>query len=580
MSSLGYGVLWNTTTHLQHDVANPALSILSYVVTVDAPCLSFYVLDGPEPKDVLQKLANLSGHAPVPPLWSFGLWASRFYFESARTVLEVARNYRTHRIPADVINTDTYWMDGEHLSDMQWDATRFPDPDAMISELRTLGFQLCVWEYPYLSHTSPFWQEAWDNGFLARFADGRPADVQTTLPVPTHERPGFRGVGTTGLVADQRLVTPGTLIDFTHPGAVSWWQDLHRPLLKQGVAVFKTDFGEDVPYDVHFHDGRTGREVHNLYPLLYQKAVFDVTQSVTGTSMIWGRSGWAGGQRFPVHWGGDPVCTFSAMAGTLRAGLSYGLSGIPFWSHDIGGFAGTPTPEVFIRWAQFGLLSSHARCHGTTPREPWEFGPEATQIFGEFARLRYSLMPYFHQLAQEAASTGLPVMRAMLLEFPDDPACSTIDTQYMLGADLLVVPVLHPAGKVDVYLPPGLWQDYFTNEVLQGGRWLKLRGVPLTRLPVYRRAGACIPRVSSEGVMSTRELSYDEVTFDIFTDSAITRQFVLPSGENIDLQLQISAEGVKGTFHAPSGRHHLQLYSPWGTSCAADLENGDFHLFW
>lgn len=580
VSSRGYGVLWNTTTHLQHDVANPALSILSYVVTVDAPCLSFYLLNGPTPKDVLRKLADLSGHAPVPPLWSFGLWASRFYFESAYTLLDVARGYRTHGIPADVINTDTYWMNGEQLSDMQWDKTRFPNPEEMIRELRTLGFQLCLWEYPYLSHASPLWQHAWANRYLARFADGRPADVQTTLPMPTHERPGFRGVGTTGSVAAQRLVTPGTLIDFTHPGAVTWWQALHRPLLEQGVAVFKTDFGEDIPHDVQFHDGRTGREVHNLYPLLYQKAVFDVTKEVTGSQMIWGRSGWAGGQRFPVHWGGDPVCTFSAMAGTLRAGLSYGLSGVPFWSHDIGGFAGTPTPEVFIRWAQFGLLSSHARCHGTTPREPWEFGADAEHIFRMFSKLRYALMPYLYHLAVEAATTGLPLMRAMVLEFPEDPACYTIDTQYMLGSDLLVAPVLHPAGRAEVYLPHGRWYHHFTHEVFEGGRWLQLRDVPLTQMPLFLRAGACLPQVDSENVTSTRDLSYDEVTFEVFADSTVERTFTFPNGERASLSLQMTEDGAKGTFHAVDGRHRLRLHSAWGASSLTELHNGDFHLSW
>lgn len=540
LSSKGYGVFFNTSAHMRHEIANPILSVLSYVVSVDAPCLEFYLLNGPTPAQVLKRYTTLTGRAPKPPLWSFGLWISRFYYESQETLLQVAREARAQDIPADVINTDTYWMQGQALSDMQWDKERFPEPKAMIKELSEMGFKLCLWEYPYLSMESPLFPEAWSRGYLCKLPDGLPATAQTTLPVPTHDRPGFRGVGTVGDVYHQRLVTPGALIDFTHPEAVRWWQALHRERLEEGVAVFKCDFGEDVPLEAQFHNGLTGRQMHNIYPLYYQKAVFEVTQEVRGEGLIWGRSGWAGGQRYPVHWGGDPVCSFSAMAATLRAGLSYGLSGVPFWSHDIGGFAGTPSPELYVRWAQFGLLSSHARIHGTTPREPWEFGPVALSIFRRYAHFRYQLLPYFWFLAHQAAEEGLPLMRAMLLEFPHDPTTFSIDSQYMLGPDLLVAPVLNQGGRVFVYLPAGRWLDYWSGQIEDGGRWIE-RWVPLEEIPLFLREGAVLPQV--ESAAHTGMQHFDRAILEFFGSSE--RRLPWPDGGEV----RFSASPVHNGYH-------------------------------
>jgi alpha-D-xyloside xylohydrolase len=542
LSSKGYGVFFNTTCHLRHDIANPTLSILSYVISVDSPVLEFYVLNGPDPKRVLHTYSCLTGFASVPPLWSFGLWLSRFYFEKRSTLEEVAHKARELNIPADVINTDTYWMRGEYLSDMQWDLERFPDPKSMISGLQEIGFNVCLWEYPYLSLESPLYPEAMARGYLCKLPNGLPATSQTTLPIPTHDRPGFRGVGTTGHIFNQRLVTPGALIDFTNPEAVTWWQDLHRQRLEEGVAVFKCDFGEDVHPDAQFHNGLTGREMHNAYPLYYQKAVYDVTQEVRGTGMIWGRSGWAGGQRYPVHWGGDPVCTFSAMAGTLRAALSYGLSGVPFWSHDIGGFAGTPSEKVFIRWAQFGLLSSHARTHGTTPREPWEFGEQALETFRRYTRLRYQLMPYIHHAATEAAEKAWPLMRAMFLEFPNDPTTFTLDTQYMFGSDLLIAPVMNEQSHVEVYLPAGRWHNYWKQEIIEGPTWIR-KTVPLEEIPIYVRDGAVIPTVRE--AQHTGAIDWNELTLEMFGHGASNLH--LPNGDTVKLEFSPSGVTLNGT---------------------------------
>ena len=541
VSSKGYGVFFNTTTRMRHDIANPTLSILSYVVTVDSPTLEFYLINGPTPKRVLHSYSTITGFASVPPLWSFGLWLSRFYFEKRSTLEAVAARARELDIPADVINTDTYWMRGEHLSDMQWDLERFPDPKGMIAGLKDIGFNVCLWEYPYLSLESPLYGEAFSKGYLCKLPNGLPATSQTTLPIPTHERPNFRGVGTTGHVFNQRLVTPGALIDFTHPGAVAWWQDLHRPLLEDGIAVFKCDFGEDVPADAQFHNGQTGREMHNVYPLYYQKAVYNVIKEVRGAGMIWGRSSWAGGQKYPVHWGGDPVCTFSAMAGTLRAALSYGLSGVPFWSHDIGGFAGTPSEAVFVRWAQFGLLSSHARTHGTTPREPWEFSEQALEIFRKYAKLRYRLMPYLHSTALEAVRDALPMMRAMLLEFPDDPTTHTLDAQYMLGSALLIAPVMNEQSTTEVYLPAGRWLDHWSGELLHGPLWVR-KTVALEEMPIYVRDNSAIPMV--QAARHTGEIDWSELTLQTFGSGAVV--IPLPDGTEVALEFSPTAAKLTG----------------------------------
>jgi len=261
-----------------------------------------------------------------------------------------------------------------------------------------------------------------------------------------------------------------------------------------GVDVFKTDYGEYVPEDAVFDNGRSGRSMHNLYPYLYNEAVYEVTRDVHGDDgLVWGRSAWVGSQRFPVHWGGDPHPSESGMAAALRGGLSASLSGIAFWSHDIGGFRGTPSPELYVRWAQFGLLSSHARCHGTTPREPWAFGETATDQFRTYAELRYSLLPYIYTYAEIAARTGLPVVRPLVLAYQDDPAVQQLDTEYLLGEDLLVVPVFADSGTRSAYLPAGEWVDYWTGDRHEGEQTV-YREVDLETLPLFVRAGSVVPR--------------------------------------------------------------------------------------
>jgi len=469
-STRGYGLFVNTTFRVTFDLAT--ISLMAYGFTHEGPELDVFLIYGPEPAMILRRYCDLTGYAPVPPRWSFGLWMSRCGYRDRQEVEQVAERLRSRDVPCDVIHLDPWWMgEPDRWCGLQWDETRFPDPGGMIEGLRQRDLRLCLWENPYVAEEAPVFEEGRQRGYFVKDERGEPYMIRVW--------------------AD--LVPPVAVVDFTNPDAVAWWQSLHRPLLDQGVAVFKTDFGEAAPEDGVYHSGMSGREVHNLYPLLYNRAVFEVTEEVAGHGLVWGRSGWAGSQRTPTCWGGDPIADFPYMVNQLRAALSIGLSGVPFYSHDIGGFAGRPDPELYVRWAQFGLFSSHSRCHGTTPREPWEFGEEAEAIFRRYAKLRYRLLPYIYSTAVQAAQTGLPVVRALVLKYSHDPNVRHLDSEYLFGDNFLVAPVLERgAERRMVYLPVGDWVDYWSREVREGPSWFNYPA-PLEILPLFVRRGAIVP---------------------------------------------------------------------------------------
>ncbi len=469
-STRGYGLFVNTTFRITFDLAT--VSLLAHSFTHEGPELDVFLIYGPEPADILRRYCDLTGYAPVPPRWSFGLWMSRCGYQDRNEVEQVADELRAHDIPCDVIHLDPWWMgDPVNWCGLQWDTDRFPEPEQMIEGLRERGLRLCLWENPYITKDTVIFEEGRQKGYFIKNEDGEPYITR----------------------AWAELVPVVAIVDFSNPAAVEWWQSLHRPLIEQGVAVFKTDFGEGVPEDGVCHNGMSGREAHNLYPLLYNRAVFEITQEMTGYGLVWSRSGWAGSQRYPTCWGGDPHAGFSHMANQLRAALSIGISGIPFYSHDIGGFFGQPDAELYVRWAQFGLFSSHSRCHGTTPREPWEFGEEAEAIFRRYARMRYQLLPYIYSSAVQAAQTGLPVVRPLVLKYSHDLNVRHLDSEYLLGDSLLVAPVLERgARRRMVYLPVGEWVDYWSRETYEGPTWLNYPA-PLEILPIFIRRGAIIP---------------------------------------------------------------------------------------
>ncbi|MCG5219517.1 TIM-barrel domain-containing protein [Streptosporangium soli] len=469
LSSRGYGVLVDSGMPVEFDVCQSTHSCVQILVPDDL--IDYYVMAGPTPADVLRRFDLLTCAPLLPPKWAFGTWiSSGFFVDTQERVLARARKIRERGIPCDVLHLDCYWQVKSHWSDMRWDRDNFPDPDGMLAELAEMGFKVSLWMNPYISHKSPDFPEAAQKGYFLKNGDG-----ETYVADSWHGSHPACGI-----------------VDFTNPDATEWFQAKLRPLLQQGVAVFKTDFAEGVPQDSIAFNGMTGTELHNVYTLLFNDAVSAVTHEVNGHGLVWARSSFLGGQRHSAQWGGDTYTSYAAMGSTLRGGLSHGLSGVPFWSHDAGGFTGTPTDDLYIRWAQFGALSPLVRFHGTTSREPWEFPEHAEKAVVEALELRYRLMPYLYTAAVTAARTGAPMMRALCVDHPDDPVAWQADLEYLLGPDLLVAPMTAPEGTRQVYLPAGSWIDYWSGETLEGGRYVKVTR-PLDRVPLFVRHGALIP---------------------------------------------------------------------------------------
>jgi alpha-D-xyloside xylohydrolase len=487
-SNRGYGLYIDSGARITWDLG--ATSNQSAAVKVEDALLDAYLLCGETPARILDRYAELTGRAPLPPKWTFGTWlSSGGTHRTQEAVHTMVSHVERREFPADVIHIDTWWMRARKYCDFQWDKTAFPRPELLIEVLHRLGLKLCLWEHPYISIESDLFAVGSKRGFFVRRPDGGVYVIDYGLSLAPRPDGLIRPAS-----ARESWNARAAIVDLTNPEAVEWFKDLHRPLLRMGVDVFKTDFGEDIPADAVFANGKTGALIHNVYPLLYNRAVFEVTQEEKGYGAVWGRSAFAGSQQYPLVWSGDPAADFESLASTIRAGLSAGLSGIPFWSNDIGGYRGKPSPELYVRWAQFGLFCSHSRMHGDSPREPWVFGEETAAAVRKFALLRYELFPYIYSAAFEAGLKGLPVIRALPLAFPEDANVSGKDFEYMFGPWLLVAPVIAPGGKRDLYLPEGAWFDNWTGARLQGPRNIRLQ-VPLDRMPVYVRGGAIIPKM-------------------------------------------------------------------------------------
>jgi alpha-D-xyloside xylohydrolase len=430
----------------------------------------------------------------------------------------------------------------DNWCNLTWDTDAFPDPVDMISQLRSQGFRVCLWENPYVPKGSDLYAEGTAGGYFVRDSDGEPYLI-----------PGWM---------DKNVLM--AVVDFTNPAAVAWWQEHHRRLLAMGVATFKTDFGETAPTDGHYDDGTSGNVAHNLYPLLYNRAVFEVVDAHSGGhGLIWSRSTTAGGQRYPVHWGGDSRTNFDHMAASLRGGLNFILSGFAYWSHDIGGFSGTSDPALYARWAQFGLFSSHARAHGTSAREPWIFGAEAEAIFRKYASLRYRLLPYIYSCAARAAETGRPLMRPLLLDYQNDPTTHALDLQYLFGDDFLVAPVFTDAADVSVYLPRGRWVDYWTKHSYVGPGWIVVHA-PLDTLPLFVREGAIIPMGPVQQYVGERPL--DPLTLDIYPADERTVSLLDDVNAPVELSYRMEREGL--ILHVDGYRGRIEAIlnlvpAPW-----------------
>ncbi len=451
LSSNGYGVFVNHPERVSFEIASEVVSKVGF--SVPGESLEYFIVGGDTPKDVLSNYTKLTGKPALPPAWSFGLWLTTSFttdYDEA-TVNGFIEGMAERRIPLHVFHFDCFWMKEYEWCNFEWDTDMFPDPEGMLRRLKSRGLKICVWINSYIAQKSPLFQEGMKNGYLVKTKDGSVWQWDKWQA----------GMG---------------LVDFTNPDAVKWFQGKLKRLMDMGVDCFKTDFGERIPTDVVYFNGSDPMKMHNYYTQLYNKAVFDVLEEHRGKNeaMLFARSATAGGQMFPVHWGGDCSANYDSMAESLRGGLSLGLSGFGFWSHDISGFERTAPADIYKRWVAFGMLSSHSRLHGNeTYRVPWLFDEESVDVLRFFTELKSRLMPYLFGHAVEATESGVPMMRAMVLEFPEDPTAHYLDRQYMLGERLLVAPIFNEEGIAKYYVPAGKWTGLLDGATVEGGKWVE-----------------------------------------------------------------------------------------------------------
>ena len=469
LSSRSYGVLVNDPGPVSFEVCSEAVTKVQF--SVPGQRLDFMVIGAADRKGVLERYTALSGRPALPPAWTFGLWLTSSFTTSydEQTVMSFVDGMAEREIPLSVFHFDCFWMRENEWCGFDWDHEMFPDVEGMLRRMHDKGLKVCVWINPYLAQHARAFDEAAERGYLLKKPNG---DIWQW------------DLWQAGLA----------VVDFTNPEAVEWYKDKLRGLMAQGVDAFKTDFGERIPTDVAYYDGSDPERMHNYYTYLYNRAVYEVIAEVKGEreACLFARSATVGGQKFPVHWGGDCNSTYVSMAESLRGGLSLCLSGFGFWSHDIGGFEGTAPADLYKRWLAFGLLSSHSRLHGSQSyRVPWLFGEEAVEVCRVFSRLKNTLMPYLYAQAVQTSATGVPMMRAILLEF-DDLGCEDCDRQYMLGDALLVAPVMRADGAVDYYLPEGTWTHLLTGETENGGGWRRGQ-YDFFSLPLFVRENTILP---------------------------------------------------------------------------------------
>ncbi len=508
LSSRGYGMFMHTSSPITCDFG--ATYGESNAMQIGDENLDLFIFLG-EPKDILNAYTDLTGKPEMPPLWSFGLWMSRITYFSEQDGRNVADKLRKNHIPSDVIHFDTGWFETDWRCDYKFSPSRFKDPAGMIADLKKQGFHTSLWQLPYFVPKNDLFPEIVNNGLAVKNANG-------TIPYED------------------------AVLDFSNPNTIKWYEDKIGGLLKLGVSAIKVDFGEAAPVSGVYASGKTGFYEHNLYPLRYNKIVSELTKKLTGDRIIWARSTWAGSQRYPIHWGGDAETTNKGMEAQLRGGLSLGLSGFTFWSHDIGGFTMKTPEDLYRRWLPMGVLTSHTRTHGQAPKEPWEYGEDFQNYFRKAVELKYKLMPYIYAQSKIASERGLPMLRALLIEFPNDPGSWLVDNQYMLGSDILVAPFFEKSKTRSVYLPKGQWVDYQTRKVYEGG-WHEIAAGELEVIMLVRE-GAVLPQVKV--AQSTGDIDWKNielVSFALKSDKMAV-QICLPADNQVR-EVKLARKGSK-----------------------------------
>ncbi|WP_438358916.1 TIM-barrel domain-containing protein [Dysgonomonas mossii] len=496
MSNRGYGMFMHTSAPVTCDFGNTYVGANKLFMGDEA--LDLFIFIG-EPKDILNEYTEIVGKPSMPPLWSFGTWMSRItYFEQSEGY-DVAAKLRSYKIPSDVIHFDTGWFETDWQCDYKFAPSRFSNPQKMIDDLKKDGFHISLWQLTYFTPKNKFFNEIIEKNLHVKNSKGE---------MPYED----------------------AVLDFSNLETVKWYQDKLAGLLKMGVGAIKVDFGEAAPMEGFYASGRGGWYEHNLYPLRYNKAVADITKEVNNENIIWARSAWAGSQRYPLHWGGDAANTDIGMDATLRGGLSFGLSGFSFWSHDIGGFVVAAPENLYRRWLPFGFLTSHSRAHGAPPKEPWLYNDNFVKAFRESAEMKYKLMPYIYAQAKLCTEKGLPMVRALFVEYPDDSGAWLIEDQYLFGADILVAPMMEAGTERNVYLPKGNWIDYQSGKTYQQG-WNVIEAGKIPAI-VLVREGAVIPHVQL--AQSTDKINWSDIELKVYGNKEKATGFVcLPSDNKL-----------------------------------------------
>jgi alpha-D-xyloside xylohydrolase len=503
-----------------------------------------------EYKQILPRYTDITGKPAMPPKWSFGHWMSRITYSSQAEVERVAKELRQHQIPTDVIHIDTGWFQKIGNSDLLFDPERFPDPAGMCARLKEMGFRVTLWQTPNTAFGNALYNELLPINGLVRREDGK-----------VYNRAGY----------DEDC----GLIDYSSPEIVAFMKQKFKDLFALGIAAIKVDFGEGGPID-GVYQGFSAEAMHNLYALLYNQAVFEATEEYfgEGNGVIWARSTWAGSQRYPVHWSGDGAATWRDLPCTLRSGLGFGLSGFVFWSHDIGGFIGNSTPELYARWVQLGAFSSHSRAHGEAPREPWCYGAEVEGIYRKYMELRYRLLPYIYSQSVSAVSRSLPMMRALVIDYQDDPTVAAIEDEYLFGEDILVAPILDPSNCRMVYLPQGTWVNYWSKKTVEGGKWLQV-DAPLDILPMWVRAGAVIPMGPVQQYIG--EKSLDPLTLEFYLPADKGEVVIRDQGQP-DIQIAYQREGNQLNIQFPPALQSVELVLYGVTAQGASVDGRSIQL--
>ena len=529
LSNKGYGVFVNHPERVSFEVASEMVAKVGF--SVPGECLDYFFINGPTMKEVLMRYTDITGKPSLPAPWTFGLWLSTSFTTDydEKTVSSFVDGMKERGIPLKVFHFDSFWMKEFNWCSLTWDPDVFPDPEGMLRRLKEKGVKICVWINSYVGQESPMFEEGVKGGYFLK-------------------RPN-------GDVWQWDMWQPGlAVIDVTNPEACKWYAQKLEALLDMGVDCFKTDFGERIPTDCVYYDGSDPVKMHNYYTYLYNKLVFDVVKRKKGEkeAILFARSATAGGQKFPVHWGGDCWSDYESMEESLRGGLSLTSSGFGFWSHDIGGFENTSTPDVYKRWSAFGLLSTHSRLHGSSSyRVPWVYDEEAVDVVRFFAKLKASLMPYLYRNAIETSRTGVPMMRSMVLEFNGDPACDYLARQYMLGDSLLVAPIFNDQSMAEYYLPEGTWTSLLSGEVKEGGRWYREKHGYLS-IPLYVREGSII----AVGACDT-DPEYD------YADGAKLRVYAVKPGRTAETVIYgpDNAQELKASVTNENGVYRIRVES-------------------